>query len=125
VRSLRVMLSRGSKLGATSARMLAVTYDGVPVVSPVEGLEYGSDVSRLARAWMNDALCIDCAEVEFFPVRGESSLPAKAVCSTCQVRFECLAYALDHEIVQGVWGGLNGRERRALRMIAGQRPFRR
>ena len=100
-----------------------MTYDSVAVASPAERLECGPEVSRSAQAWMKDALCIEHMDVEFFPVRGQSSRPAKAVCSNCQVRFECLAYALEHEIVQGVWGGLNGRERRALRLVAGHRPF--
>ncbi|MGW1617353.1 WhiB family transcriptional regulator [Streptomyces sp. NPDC002285] len=40
---------------------------------------------------------------------------AKAVCSGCLVRTECLAYALDNRIEHGVWGGMTERERRALR----------
>ncbi len=100
-----------------------MAYDDVPVALPVERLDCASDASRSVQAWMKDALCVEHVGVEFFPVRGQSSRPAKAVCSNCQVRVECLAYALHHEIIQGVWGGLNGRERRALRLVAGHRPF--
>jgi WhiB family redox-sensing transcriptional regulator len=69
---------------------------------------------------MNDARCAEHVGVEFFPVLGQLSRPAKAVCSTCLVSSDCLPYALRHEIVQGVWGGLNGRERRALRTTTEQ-----
>ncbi|MFH9090858.1 WhiB family transcriptional regulator [Streptomyces sp. NPDC017673] len=39
---------------------------------------------------------------------------AKAVCTGCQVRTECLADALDNRVEWGVWGGMTERERRAL-----------
>ncbi len=51
----------------------------------------------------------------FFPDRGESLAPAKAVCADCIVRDECLEYALDHRERFGVWGGTSERERRRLR----------
>ena len=51
--------------------------------------------------------------------RGTSSnAPAKAVCSGCPVRVECLAYALAEPQLQGVWGGTSDTERRALRRHA-------
>jgi Transcription factor WhiB len=36
------------------------------------------------------------------------------VCAGCEVRAECLQYALDHSERFGVWGGLSERERREL-----------
>ena len=39
---------------------------------------------------------------------------AKAICSRCSVREECLGYALRRREPHGVWGGLNEMERRAL-----------
>ena len=50
----------------------------------------------------------------FFPERGESAGPARQVCSACPVRQACLDYAITNRIAYGVWGGLTGRERRAL-----------
>ncbi|MBV2353861.1 WhiB family transcriptional regulator [Streptomyces sp. J2-1] len=47
-------------------------------------------------------------------VEGAAQHRAKAVCGNCPVRTECLAYALDHRIEHGVWGGMTERERRAL-----------
>lgn len=40
---------------------------------------------------------------------------AKAVCAGCEVREECLAYALEADEPEGIWGGLNQAERRQLR----------
>lgn len=39
---------------------------------------------------------------------------AKAVCARCPVRAACLAYALEHDIWSGIWGGLTEDDRRAL-----------
>ncbi|MGV9255643.1 WhiB family transcriptional regulator [Streptomyces sp. NPDC003697] len=47
-------------------------------------------------------------------VEGAAQHRAKAVCTGCPVRTECLAYALDQRIEHGVWGGMTERERRAL-----------
>lgn len=68
--------------------------------------------------WMRDALCREYPEVNFFPGRGEDTLPARAVCGRCLVRDECLAYALtldDGGGLTGIWAGTSGRERRRLR----------
>ena len=39
---------------------------------------------------------------------------AKAVCHTCQVKHDCLEYALDAKEAYGIWGGLTELERKAL-----------
>ena len=63
--------------------------------------------------WHRDALCREyVGKVNFFPSRGESLEPAKALCAACLVRPECLLYALEHDEPNGVWGGLSARERR-------------
>lgn len=46
--------------------------------------------------------------------RLEREAEAKAVCTRCTVRKECLSYALDAGERYGIWGGLNPQERRAL-----------
>ena len=51
----------------------------------------------------------------FFPGRGETAGPARQVCAQCPVRQQCLEFAVSNRIVYGIWGGLTGRERRALR----------
>jgi WhiB family redox-sensing transcriptional regulator len=75
------------------------------------------EITRLADRlgdWRDLALCAQTDPDSFFPDRGESSRPAKRVCAACDVRAECLQYALDHGERYGVWGGLSERERRAL-----------
>lgn len=39
---------------------------------------------------------------------------AKGVCARCEVRAECLDYALRTKEPHGIWGGLNEVERKAL-----------
>lgn len=46
--------------------------------------------------------------------RQEREAAAKAVCNRCDVRAECLNYALEAGERYGIWGGLNAQERRAL-----------
>ncbi|GGX84006.1 WhiB family transcriptional regulator [Streptomyces minutiscleroticus] len=64
-------------------------------------------------SWSERAACRAVDPEELF-VEGAAQHRAKAVCSGCLVRTECLAYALDHRIEHGVWGGMTERERRAL-----------
>jgi len=45
---------------------------------------------------------------------------AKASCRRCQVRDDCLAFALEVREAHGVWGGMNEMERRALLRRAAQ-----
>ena len=51
----------------------------------------------------------------FFPQRGESTRPAKAVCRTCPVMEQCREHALVNNEKHGIWGGMSERERRAER----------
>ena len=70
----------------------------------------------LAPAWQQQAECLHHAgQVDFFPARGESVRDAKAVCTICPVKSECLEFAMRLKVVHGVWGGLSERERRSLR----------
>ena len=50
-----------------------------------------------------------CAQTDpeaFFPEKGGSTREAKKVCLSCDVRAECLEYALGHDERFGIWGGL-------------------
>lgn len=48
----------------------------------------------------------------FYPSTDEEADEAKAICRVCSVRELCLEFALTHREREGVWGGLNERERR-------------
>jgi WhiB family redox-sensing transcriptional regulator len=65
--------------------------------------------------WINRAACTGIDPELFFPSRGESADPARAVCAGCPVRAECLDHALANVEMFGVWGGTSERERRAIR----------
>jgi WhiB family redox-sensing transcriptional regulator len=74
-----------------------------------------SFLEALRPAWMNDGLCIEYPDVVFFPERGQSSAPAKALCGRCLVQRECRQYAIGDPNLVGVWGGTSPRERARLR----------
>lgn len=68
--------------------------------------------------WQVDALCAQTDPEAFFPEKGGSTREAKRICDTCEVRSQCLEYALDNDERFGIWGGLSERERRKLRRDA-------
>ena len=68
--------------------------------------------------WQERALCAQTDPEAFFPEKGGSTREAKRICSGCEVRAECLEYALAHDERFGIWGGLSERERRRLRRRA-------
>jgi WhiB family transcriptional regulator, redox-sensing transcriptional regulator len=67
--------------------------------------------------WQERALCAQTDPEAFFPEKGGSTREAKRICSGCEVRAECLEYALAHDERFGIWGGLSERERRRLRRV--------
>ncbi|MGG7463927.1 MULTISPECIES: WhiB family transcriptional regulator [unclassified Plantibacter] len=69
-------------------------------------------------AWQTDALCAQTDPEAFFPEKGGSTRDAKRICTTCDVRAQCLEYALQNDERFGIWGGLSERERRKLRKRA-------
>jgi hypothetical protein len=62
-------------------------------------------------AWYADAACLGVDPDLFFPEKGQNDDDAKAVCGGCDVRAECLAYALERRNLVGVWGATNANER--------------
>lgn len=72
-------------------------------------------------SWWVLAACKGGITDPWFPPVGGSGAAAKSVCATCEVQTECLLYGLFEEY--GIWGGLSGRQRKALRRLlsAGRR----
>lgn len=65
--------------------------------------------------WQERAACRETDPEAFFPEKGGSTREAKRICSRCEVKGECLEYALGHDERFGIWGGLSERERRRLK----------
>jgi len=87
-----------------------------PVHLGVPGVMRRDDDSALA--WQADSLCSQTDPEAFFPEKGGSTRDAKKICSSCEVRAQCLEYALQNDERFGIWGGLSERERRKLRKRA-------
>ena len=68
--------------------------------------------------WQERALCAQTDPEAFFPEKGGSTREAKKVCVGCEVRSECLEYALANDERFGIWGGLSERERRRVKKQA-------
>ena len=70
-------------------------------------------------SWQDTALCAQTDPEAFFPEKGGSTREAKRICVGCEVKQECLEYALMQDERFGIWGGLSERERRRLKRKAG------
>ena len=70
-------------------------------------------------SWQDQALCAQTDPEAFFPEKGGSTREAKRICVGCEVKQECLEYALMQDERFGIWGGLSERERRRLKRKAG------
>src|SRR6204780_554871 len=68
--------------------------------------------------WQDQALRAQSDPGAFFPEKGGSTREAKKVCRSCEVRSECLEYALENDERFGIWGGMSERERRRLKREA-------
>ena len=68
--------------------------------------------------WQERALCAQTDPEAFFPEKVGSTREAKRVCMSCEVRVQCLDYALENDERFGIWGGLSERERRRVKKRA-------
>src|ERR1700746_3372712 len=69
--------------------------------------------------------CRDADPELFFPIGTAWAAlrqigEAKRICRACPARTQCLAWALDNGITDGVWGGATEDERRAIRRLRTQ-----
>ncbi|WP_019179512.1 WhiB family transcriptional regulator [Microbacterium yannicii] len=91
-----------------------------PVQLGVPGVRRNTDTEEdNPLSWQTDALCAQTDPEAFFPEKGGSTRDAKRICTSCDVRDQCLEYALQNDERFGIWGGLSERERRKLKRRAG------
>jgi WhiB family redox-sensing transcriptional regulator len=91
-------------------------------------------MSYLASEWRESGACLTADPDLFFPVAvgavgARQADEARRICAHCDVRRECLQFALDMGEGHGVWGGTTPDERRrahrkqlAARRSATRRP---
>ena len=68
--------------------------------------------------WHAEAACRGTDPNAFIPARGANGAlvaRARAICATCPVTEECLAYAMADSDCVGIWSGTTAQERRAMR----------
>ncbi len=99
---------------------MVTSWEGVPAAPGDACAEHTAEpFVEDERDWQERALCAQTDPEAFFPEKGGSTREAKRICGSCEVRAECLEYALAHDERFGIWGGLSERERRRLKRRAG------
>lgn len=91
----------------------------------MDGRDYLADLLGNVPEWQARALCAQTDPEAFFPEKGGSTRDAKRICARCEVKENCLQYALDHDERFGIWGGLSERERRKIKRQAREAARRR
>jgi len=82
----------------------------------------GSKSERVAppapqRDWRDKAACIEAESALFFPNTKdhyEHEYEAFMVCNRCEVRQECLRYAVEHHETIGIYGGMTPKQRQKM-----------
>jgi WhiB family redox-sensing transcriptional regulator len=67
--------------------------------------------------WRRKALCLGHDPQMWYPV-DSGGVEAAQICTECPVRLDCLAWALEHNESDGIWGGVSARRRRQMRAEA-------
>ena len=74
----------------------------------------------MPETWREHAACKKADVNLFFMERGangggERMKQIASYCDSCPVKIQCLHYAVDNHITEGVYGGMGARARRAVR----------
>lgn len=79
--------------------------------------DYGGFITLTPEPWMADSSCGTSGNPDaWFPEgKGRAALAAIRICNGCEVREQCLRFALDNNETEGVWGGLAQHAIRKLR----------
>ena len=70
-----------------------------------------------APEWFKEARCRGLKPDMFFPTSGRPNFSVTSLCESCPVQQDCLNYALEHDELEGIWGGLGKKDRVRLRRI--------
>jgi WhiB family transcriptional regulator, redox-sensing transcriptional regulator len=116
-------LTSGVRQACNSPNVLRTVWGSEPSRARVERAKtvrelFLLDADAEEAGWQERALCAQTDPEAFFPEKGGSTREAKKVCLTCEVRGDCLEYALMNDERFGIWGGLSERERRKLKKRA-------
>jgi WhiB family redox-sensing transcriptional regulator len=64
-----------------------------------------------SNSFIEFAKCKNNKQIDFFSTTTSGSKIAQKFCEDCPVKMPCLEYALQENILHGVWGGLPTRAR--------------
>lgn len=65
--------------------------------------------------WHKQGACRGMTPRQFYSENYIENESARAICASCEVRSDCLEYALHNRIQHGIWGGKTELERRRIR----------
>lgn len=100
---------------STPIRPLSTTIsDELRNQTGVVNMGVGEHDANSPLSWQVDALCAQTNPEAFFPEKGGSTRDAKRICTDCDVKEQCLNYALQNDERFGIWGGKSERERKKL-----------
>lgn len=71
--------------------------------------------------WRDRAACKGAPLDWFFPERSESAARAQKLCAGCEVRADCLHWAMVAPERFGIWGGVSEKKRRGRRVLLCQK----
>jgi WhiB family redox-sensing transcriptional regulator len=81
--------------------------------------ENDRDNERDNEDWKAAGVCASEHDVDFFPTTDDlgAITQALALCGVCPVQDECLAFAIETNQTDGIWGGATPSERTKLRRM--------
>ena len=74
-------------------------------------------------SWHEDVACRDADPDLFFPIGTTGAAlrqveEAKRICRVCPAQIQCLDWALENGVTDGLWGGATPEERRVIRSLS-------
>ena len=72
----------------------------------------------VAQPWMQHAACTNpLFDPEWWFSETENAAVAMTVCRYCKVRDLCADFAIQHNVNDGIWGGLTSNQRREIKAL--------